>query len=81
MDVPASASRTVSACYPYTALVGAEELGYDDERPKYKRKPPLAVNECGQSVARNCDELVRRLGGLDTPRLRWTSAVTPRPAS
>lgn len=66
MDGPASASRTVSECYPYTALVGAEELGYDDERPKYKRKPPLAVNEWRPERARNCDELVRRLGGLDT---------------
>jgi hypothetical protein len=24
---------------PHTTLVGAEEFGYDDERPIYKRKP------------------------------------------
>lgn len=40
VDGPATADRTVSECYPYTALVGAAELGYDSERPKYKRKPP-----------------------------------------
>lgn len=37
---PPSTGQAVSECYPYTALVGAEELGYPDERPRYKRKPP-----------------------------------------
>ena len=27
----------VFECYPYTTLVGVEELGYDVERPRYKR--------------------------------------------
>jgi hypothetical protein len=81
MDGPASASRTVSACYPYTALVGAEELGYDDERPKYKRKPPLAVNECGQSGLGTATSSSAGWADSTRPRLRWTSAVTPRPAS
>lgn len=24
-------------CYPYTTIVGAEELGYEDKLPAYKR--------------------------------------------
>ncbi|HEV2771570.1 MAG TPA: DUF429 domain-containing protein [Thermoleophilaceae bacterium] len=31
--------RVLSECYPYTAIVGAPELSYDDKRPPYKRKP------------------------------------------
>ncbi|MCQ6246107.1 hypothetical protein [Streptomyces malaysiensis] len=29
-------------CYPYTTLVGAAELGFDQERPTYKRRPARA---------------------------------------
>jgi predicted RNase H-like nuclease len=49
-------------CYPYTTLVGVEELGYDDERPRYKRldlKVPAA--EARARRAKAFDELVRRL--------------------
>lgn len=35
---PPTGDLNVSECYPYTAIVGAPELGYD-ERPTYKRKP------------------------------------------
>lgn len=64
---PAAAGRTVSECYPYTALVGAAELGYDVERPKYKRKPPkLTVAQWRPERARNCDDLIHRLDGLRT---------------
>jgi predicted RNase H-like nuclease len=36
---PPRSGRVVSECYPYTTTVGADELGYDSERPLYKRKP------------------------------------------
>ena len=36
---PARSGKTVSECYPYTTIVGAEELGYEEKRPAYKRKP------------------------------------------
>jgi predicted RNase H-like nuclease len=56
------ADRSFSECYPYTTLVGAEEFGYQQERPLYKRKP------CGVSAAHwrplravGCDELIKRL--------------------
>jgi len=52
-------------CYPYTTLVGAEELGYDDERPRYKRKPKaLRVAEWRPRRAAACDELIRRITSL-----------------
>ncbi|MCY1694900.1 DUF429 domain-containing protein [Curtobacterium sp. SL109] len=49
-------------CYPYTTLVGVEELGYDDERPRYKRLDtalPAPTARARRAVA--FDELVRRL--------------------
>jgi len=57
-------------CYPYTTLVGVEELGYDDERPRYKRldtRVPAPVGRARRAAA--FDELVRRLGTapLDPP--------------
>ncbi|WIB01303.1 DUF429 domain-containing protein [Curtobacterium sp. MCBA15_012] len=57
-------------CYPYTTLVGVEELGYDDERPRYKRldlKVPAPVARARRAEA--FDELVRRLRStpLDPP--------------
>jgi predicted RNase H-like nuclease len=36
---PPTSGRVVSECYPYTTLVGVAELGYDVERPRYKRAP------------------------------------------
>ncbi|WP_065964120.1 DUF429 domain-containing protein [Curtobacterium sp. UCD-KPL2560] len=57
-------------CYPYTTLVGVEELGYDDERPRYKRldlKVPAPLARARRAEA--FDELVRRLRStpLDPP--------------
>ena len=49
-------------CYPYTTLVGVEELGYDDERPRYKRldtRIPPATARARRAEA--FDDLVRRL--------------------
>ncbi len=36
-QAPGPGSRAMFECYPYTTLVGTEELGYDIERPRYKR--------------------------------------------
>jgi predicted RNase H-like nuclease len=36
---PPADGRWCCECYPYTTLVGATQLGYDLERPRYKRKP------------------------------------------
>ncbi|MGW1802865.1 hypothetical protein ACWCQN_45315 [Streptomyces sp. NPDC001984] len=36
---PPTGGLVVAECYPYTTLVGAAELGYDQERPTYKRRP------------------------------------------
>ncbi len=62
---PPTSGRSVSECYPYTALVGAREFGYDDARPVYKRKPkrmktaPFRVQRA--AVA---DDLINRIDGL-----------------
>lgn len=63
---PPGSGRVLSECYPYTALVGAEELGYADERPRYKRKPRrMAAAQWRPLRAAACDELLARLGRLD----------------
>jgi predicted RNase H-like nuclease len=62
---PAAHGRVISECYPYTTLVGVAELGYDVERPRYKRPPkkmPAAVWKPLRAAA--CDELIRRLAAL-----------------
>ncbi|PZE80195.1 DUF429 domain-containing protein [Curtobacterium sp. MCBD17_032] len=52
----------VFECYPYTTLVGVEEFGYDDERPRYKRlDPSVPPAVARQRRAEAFDELVRRL--------------------
>jgi predicted RNase H-like nuclease len=61
---PPTGGRRLSETYPYTTLVGVEELGYD-VRPLYKRKPRTMPVAAWRPVrAANCDELVRRLGTL-----------------
>ena len=62
---PDGPGQFVSECYPYTTIVGAHELGYAKERPRYKRKPG------GMSTAKflplrnaECDELIRRVDRL-----------------
>jgi predicted RNase H-like nuclease len=63
---PPGADR-VSAfeCYPYATLVGAAELGYDRERPRYKR-PSLALPAAERRAfrARECDDLIERMSRL-----------------
>ncbi|MFY1670905.1 DUF429 domain-containing protein [Plantactinospora sp. WMMB334] len=57
--------RLVSECYPYTTLVGVEELGYDVQRPRYKRKPRrMPVAQWRGERAAACDDLIGRLGRL-----------------
>ncbi|MFZ7087694.1 DUF429 domain-containing protein [Curtobacterium sp. RRHDQ10] len=73
-------------CYPYTTIVGVEELGYDDERPRYKRLDQYVDRtEARARRATAFDELVRRLGTLDDPPLRLdahpvTAALAREPA-
>jgi hypothetical protein len=55
----------VSECYPYTALVGASEFGYTQERPLYKRKPRgMRIADFRPIRAQACDDLIARLAGL-----------------
>jgi predicted RNase H-like nuclease len=62
---PGVGGRVVSECYPYTTIVGAPELGYVDERPRYKRKPcGISTAEWRAVRAANCDDLVKRIARL-----------------
>jgi predicted RNase H-like nuclease/alkylated DNA nucleotide flippase Atl1 len=62
---PPGSGQVFSECYPYTTLVGAEELGYDDKRPAYKRlRKGVPAVEAREIRARVCDELIRRVAGL-----------------
>jgi predicted RNase H-like nuclease len=77
---PPTDGQVSSECYPYTTLVGAVELGYDVERPRYKRKPrSLPTAEWRPMRAVNCDELIRRLVRLekaDPPLLLGSHPIT-----
>lgn len=63
---PPPKGRYLSECYPYTTIVGAEELGYDDERPRYKRKGNMPQAEFRPYRAEQCDELIRRVAKLSS---------------
>jgi len=68
-------------CYPYTTLVGAAELGYDDRRPRYKRPDTSLPKEERRSArATACDDLITRLAALDVadPPLRLASHPVSR---
>jgi predicted RNase H-like nuclease len=79
---PPVTGRVLSECYPYTTLVGTPELGYDTERPRYKRPPRrMPVAQWRPKRAAACDELVRRLSQLaiaDPPLRLATHPVTQR---
>ena len=78
---PTAPGRWVSECYPYTTLVGAPELGYDLERPRYKRSPRgLRAAEWKPKRAAACDELIRHMVALATadPPLDLTSHPATR---
>lgn len=75
----ARSGPAVFECYPYTTLVGVEELGYDVERPRYKRLDlhvPPATARARRAEA--FDELVRRLREtpLDPPLRLDTHPLT-----
>lgn len=64
-DGPPQSGQVVSECYPYTTIVGAEELGYDDKRPAYKRAPKgMRAAEAWPLRTAACDELIRRVARL-----------------
>jgi predicted RNase H-like nuclease len=77
---PPAGGRVLSESYPYTTLVGAPELGYDTERPRYKRKPRrLPLAQWRHLRAANCDMLIsrlRRLSAADPPLLLDSHPVT-----
>ena len=79
-DGPATAGRHLAEVYPYTTLVGAAELGYDRERPVYKRRPKsVPPPEFRALRAASCDDLVRRLTALrssDPPLDLRSHAIT-----
>jgi predicted RNase H-like nuclease len=63
---PPAGGRVLSESYPYATLVGAPELGYGTERPRYKRKPGwLPVADWRRERAATCDTLISRLSQLD----------------
>ena len=63
---PQALGRVFSECYPYTTIVGADELGYIDRRPRYKRKPKrMRIRDFRPLRAAECDELIRRLAALN----------------
>jgi Protein of unknown function (DUF429) len=78
---PPATGHVLSESYPYGTLVGAAELGYDTERPRYKRKPlRLPAAQWRRRRAANCDTLIRRIGLLETadPPLRLRSHPVTR---
>lgn len=57
--------RTFFECYPYTTIVGMTELGFDDERPRYKRlDKSMPVADGRRQRARACDDLIERMSQL-----------------
>ena len=79
---PPKGGHFLSECYPYTTLVGATELGYDVERPRYKRKPRIVTSAQFRPMrAAICDQLIARLLQLenaDPPLLLCSHPVTRR---
>ncbi|MFE7071141.1 DUF429 domain-containing protein [Streptomyces sp. NPDC057620] len=79
---PPTSGLVLSECYPYTTLVGAAELGYDLERPTYKRRPARVPSADWREVrAQACDELIGRVAGLataDPPLLLASHPVSRR---
>jgi predicted RNase H-like nuclease len=71
---PPKQGRVVSECYPYTAIVGVPELGFDIERPTYKRRPKsVATTQFPQVRALACDLLIARVAALASPPLDLAS--------
>ena len=69
-------------CYPYTTLVGAAELGYDVQRPRYKRPNlKLPPSERRAYRAAECDELLLRMARLTTASPPLSLATHPATAT
>ncbi len=67
-DGPPAGGRWMYEVFPYLALVGAPELGYDRERPIYKRRPRHLEPAAFRALrATNADEIVRRVAALRDP--------------
>jgi len=63
----AATASTFFECYPYTTLVGAEEFGYTDKRPRYKRMGTgLPISERRVARALVCDDLIERMWRLES---------------
>jgi predicted RNase H-like nuclease len=78
---PPAGGRVLSESFPYATLVGAPELGYDTERPRYKRQPPrVPMARWRAERAANCDTLIGRLSRLEAadPPLRLRSHPVTR---
>jgi predicted RNase H-like nuclease len=79
---PPSGGLVMSECYPNTTIVGAVELGYADERPRYKERPPKGMRQGVYLPLRLpvCDELIRRVDSLRDadPRLDLRSHPVTR---
>lgn len=76
---PPADGLVMSECYPYTTLVGAEELGYDQERPRYKRPGRRPPQGWRATRADTCDDLITRLAALaeaDPPLLLASHPVS-----
>jgi predicted RNase H-like nuclease len=62
---PAPGDAVMFECYPSTTIVGAEELGYDLAKPRYKTRDPRVPREDGRRMrAEITDELIRRVANL-----------------
>lgn len=65
LEGPPTGGRIVSECYPYTTIVGVAELGYDTERPRYKRCPRrMRASDFRPIRAAACDDLIVHLADL-----------------
>jgi predicted RNase H-like nuclease len=64
---PPANGLVLSECYPYTTLVGADALGYDQERPRYKRAPRgMGSAVFAPQRSATCDDLIDRIARLIT---------------
>jgi predicted RNase H-like nuclease len=62
---PPTSGRVLSECYPYTTIVGVEELGYDEKRPAYKRaKKGTPAAQAWPIRTAECDKLIARIASL-----------------
>ncbi len=79
---PPAGGRFLSESFPYATLVGAPELGYDTERPRYKRQPArVPMARWRSERAANCDILIGRLSRSRRPIRRCGCIRTRSPGN